>query len=84
MLMWNMTTYKSKLKVSMLERETFLFRTESHILALKSSTNTKTIGSVGLVETNNFLRLILIFVLHVLQPKYCTVHETDYRFCSVL
>ena len=56
-----MKTYKCKLKKSRLERETYLSRTENHIFALKSSTNTKKslgsakkLGSVGLVETNNF------------------------------
>ena len=39
--MWNMTTYKCKLKISRLERETYLSLIENHIFALKSSTNTK-------------------------------------------
>ena len=39
--MWNMTSYKCKLKISRLECETYLARTENHTFALKSSTNTK-------------------------------------------
>jgi len=39
--MWKMTTYKYKLQIRRLERETYLSRTENNILALKSSTNTK-------------------------------------------
>jgi len=57
--MWNMTTYKCKLKQNRLARETY--RTENDMFALKLLTNTThkfgvgtKIGSVGLVETNNF------------------------------
>jgi len=39
--MWNMATYKCKLKINRLERETNLSLTENHIFALKSLTNAK-------------------------------------------
>ena len=62
--MWNMSTYKCNLRIRRLERETFLSCTENPICALKSSTPPKNIfrigtkiGSIELVETNNFLRL---------------------------
>jgi len=61
--MWSMTTYK--LKIGRLGRETYLSRTEDHIFALKSSTTTiKSLdsaqkGAIRLVETKNFLRLII-------------------------
>ena len=55
-----MTTHKCKLKISRLERETYLTRIENHIFALKSSTNTKsfsvdTINRVGLASGNKQL-----------------------------
>ena len=57
--MWNMTTYKCKLKISRLGRENMHQCTENNIFALNSSTNTKQkfmvgtkIESVGLVKTN--------------------------------
>jgi len=91
-----MTTYKCKLKISRLERETYLSRTENHIFALKSSTNNKTsLGSAKLVKTNSFLRLIQIFAvpftfewnwktfileLKVLQPRPC--HQWYTNFCD--
>ena len=63
MFIRNMTTYKCKLKIYRLESETYVSRSENHIFALKSSMNTEKglglaqkIGSLGLVETNNFLK----------------------------
>jgi len=42
--MWNMKAYKYKLKISRLERKTYI-----HVPKIGTK-----IGSVGLVETNNF------------------------------
>jgi len=41
--MWNMTTYKCKLKKSRLERETYLSHTENHVLRV----GTKRVGRVS-------------------------------------
>ena len=67
--MWNMTTCKCKLKMSMLEQETYLSRSENHIFALKSSTNTKkSLGSaqqnrIGRASANKqLLNAFIIFV----------------------
>ena len=45
--MWNMTTNKCKLKISRLERETYLSYTENHSFALQTLTNTKIKFRVG-------------------------------------
>jgi len=57
-----MTTYKCKHKINRLERETYLFRTENHILLLnlrrtpiKSLGSAQKVGLVGLEKTNNLL-----------------------------
>jgi len=62
--MWNMTTYKYKLKLSRFERRTCTnVYTQNHMFALKSSTNTKkslevgTKNRVGRVSGNKQLRL---------------------------
>jgi len=60
MLMWNMTTYKCKLKINRLERETYFSRTKNHSLLLnRRLTPEKRFCSaqkmsVELVETNYF------------------------------
>jgi len=49
--MWKMTSYKCKLKISRLEREAYLSRTENNTFALKSSMNTKQgVGFEGLKD----------------------------------
>ena len=78
--MWNMATYKCKFKISRLEPETYIFRTENYIFALNSSTNTKTIlrvgtkiGSVRLVETNNLFTPSLYYTMHFLLQAFLVV-----------
>jgi len=68
--MWNMTTYKCKLKNSRCERETYLSRIENHIFVLKSWTNSKkefrvgTKNTVGRVSGNTQLMLRLNSLLN--------------------
>jgi len=45
--MWNMATYKFKLKISRIESETNLSRTENHIFALKKTLSANTKKSLG-------------------------------------
>jgi len=63
--MCNMTTYKCKFTISRLEHKTYLSRTENHIFALKSSTNTnKSLDrhkNRVSREINNILAIILEF-----------------------